>query len=94
MTDVKRPVKLSCRNLWKVFGAGAEDFMRRNNGAAAAEALSEMAKRGLTVTREAERDEEKWQTLAREFQQRFRTTSVPPELFDRVTSLLEEFRKR
>jgi glycine betaine/proline transport system ATP-binding protein len=41
MTDVKRPVKLSCRNLWKVFGAGAEEFMRRSNGAASAQALGE-----------------------------------------------------
>src|SRR5689334_18611383 len=41
MTDVKRPVKLSCRNLWKVFGAGSEDFMRRNNGAASAQAINE-----------------------------------------------------
>ncbi|MBK1868638.1 quaternary amine ABC transporter ATP-binding protein [Aestuariivirga sp. YIM B02566] len=41
MTDVKRPVKLSCRNLWKVFGAGSEEFMRRNNGAASAQALGE-----------------------------------------------------
>jgi glycine betaine/proline transport system ATP-binding protein len=41
MTQAKRPVKLSCRNLWKVFGGGAEDFMRRNKGAASAQALAE-----------------------------------------------------
>ncbi|HTN96306.1 MAG TPA: ATP-binding cassette domain-containing protein, partial [Nordella sp.] len=41
MTDAKRPVKLSCRNLWKVFGVGAEDFMRRNKGAASTQALTE-----------------------------------------------------
>lgn len=41
MTDAKRPVKLSCRNLWKVFGAGAEDFMHRSKGAASAQALAE-----------------------------------------------------
>ena len=41
MTDAKRPVKLSCRNLWKVFGPNAEDFMRRHKGAASAEALAE-----------------------------------------------------
>jgi glycine betaine/proline transport system ATP-binding protein len=27
-----RPVKLSCKNLWKVFGAGAADFMRQHGG--------------------------------------------------------------
>ena len=31
-----RPVKLSCRNLWKVFGPGAEAFLRARNGAATA----------------------------------------------------------
>ena len=41
MTDAKRPVKLSCRNLWKVFGPNAKDFMRRHQGAASAEALAE-----------------------------------------------------
>jgi glycine betaine/proline transport system ATP-binding protein len=41
MSDAKRPVKLSCRNLWKVFGQGAEEFMARNKGAASATALAE-----------------------------------------------------
>ena len=41
MTNEKRPVKLSCRNLWKVFGSAAEDFMRRHKGDASAEALGE-----------------------------------------------------
>ncbi|MGE3873192.1 MAG: glycine betaine/L-proline ABC transporter ATP-binding protein [Parvibaculaceae bacterium] len=41
MTVTRRPVKLSCRDLWKVFGPGAEDFMRRNQGAASAQALAE-----------------------------------------------------
>jgi glycine betaine/proline transport system ATP-binding protein len=41
MSDAKRPVKLSCRNLWKVFGPNAQDFMRRHKGAASAEALAQ-----------------------------------------------------
>jgi glycine betaine/proline transport system ATP-binding protein len=41
MTNAKRPVKLSCRNLWKVFGPGAEDFMRRHEGEASGEALAQ-----------------------------------------------------
>src|SRR6185436_333147 len=41
MSDAKRPVKLSCRNLWKVFGQGAEEFMTRNKGAASAKALAD-----------------------------------------------------
>ena len=41
MTDVNRPVKLSCRNLWKVFGPHAEDFMRRHKGSASPQALAE-----------------------------------------------------
>jgi glycine betaine/proline transport system ATP-binding protein len=41
MTGAKRSVKLSCRNLWKVFGEDAEDFMRRGNGQASSEALAE-----------------------------------------------------
>jgi len=41
MTDATQPVKLSCRNLWKVFGPGAEEFMRRHKGAASAEALAQ-----------------------------------------------------
>jgi len=31
-----RPVKLSCRNLWKVFGAGGAEFLRSHGGAATA----------------------------------------------------------
>ena len=30
----ERPVKLACRNVWKVFGVGAEAFLSRHNGAA------------------------------------------------------------
>jgi glycine betaine/proline transport system ATP-binding protein len=41
MTGAKRSVKLSCRNLWKVFGANAEDFMRRSKGQASGEALAQ-----------------------------------------------------
>src|SRR4029079_6552581 len=41
MTDAKRPVKLACRNLWKVFGANAEGFMREHKGEASAEAINE-----------------------------------------------------
>jgi glycine betaine/proline transport system ATP-binding protein len=41
MTVSPRPVKLSCRNLWKVFGPGAEDFMRRHKGEASGEALAQ-----------------------------------------------------
>lgn len=88
--------KLSEEDQKACLAAGQETstFLFREVPQSEAAALSEMAKRGLTITHEAERDEEKWQGLAREFAQRFRTTSVPPELFDRVTGLLEEFRKR
>jgi glycine betaine/proline transport system ATP-binding protein len=41
MTDAKRPVKLSCRNLWKVFGPQAEAFMSQHKGEASGEALAE-----------------------------------------------------
>ncbi|MGE0004458.1 MAG: glycine betaine/L-proline ABC transporter ATP-binding protein [Parvibaculaceae bacterium] len=41
MIGTKRSVKLSCRNLWKVFGSAAEEFMRRNKGDAPAEALAQ-----------------------------------------------------
>src|SRR5687767_4577409 len=41
MSAAKRSVKLSCRNLWKVFGPGAEDFMRRQKGETSAEALAQ-----------------------------------------------------
>src|SRR5689334_12152418 len=54
MTDAKRPVKLSCRNLWKVFGAGSEEFMRRNNGKASAQALGDA--RLIGAVREASID--------------------------------------
>ncbi|MFT3989037.1 quaternary amine ABC transporter ATP-binding protein [Aestuariivirga sp.] len=36
-----RPVKLSCRNLWKVFGPGAEAFMAARGGDAAAADLEQ-----------------------------------------------------
>jgi glycine betaine/proline transport system ATP-binding protein len=29
-----RPIKLACRNVWKLFGAGASDFIRHRNGKA------------------------------------------------------------
>ena len=34
-------VQISCRNIWKVFGADAKGFMRRHNGAPTSEALAE-----------------------------------------------------
>jgi glycine betaine/proline transport system ATP-binding protein len=33
--------KLVCRGVWKIFGAGGKSLMRRNNGAASAQALGE-----------------------------------------------------
>src|SRR6476660_2442636 len=41
MTEAPRPVKLACRNLWKVFGPHAEDFMRRHRGSASPQMLAE-----------------------------------------------------
>jgi glycine betaine/proline transport system ATP-binding protein len=41
MTDPRRPVKLSCRNLWKVFGANADAFLRARGGKASAAELAE-----------------------------------------------------
>ena len=35
----QRPVKLACRNVWKVFGRGAEDFMRNRQDASNEELL-------------------------------------------------------
>jgi glycine betaine/proline transport system ATP-binding protein len=34
MSDAARPVKLACRNLWKVFGTGATEFIAARGGAA------------------------------------------------------------
>jgi TRAP-type C4-dicarboxylate transport system substrate-binding protein len=56
-------------------------------------ALAEMQKRGLTILKEPAGDAEKWLALGREFQTRFRTSSVPPDVFDRTMKLLEEQRK-
>ena len=39
-----RPVKLACRNVWKVFGAGATDFIGTRDGRASGE---DLAKAGL-----------------------------------------------
>jgi glycine betaine/proline transport system ATP-binding protein len=36
----QRPVKLACRNVWKVFGRGAEDFMRGHGDASDEELLA------------------------------------------------------
>jgi TRAP-type C4-dicarboxylate transport system substrate-binding protein len=57
------------------------------------EAVAEMQKRGLIVSKEPPGDAEKWLTLGREFQTRFRTHTVPPEIFDQAVKLLEEHRK-
>jgi TRAP-type C4-dicarboxylate transport system substrate-binding protein len=56
------------------------------------EAVAEMAKRGLIVAKEPAGDAEKWLRLGREFQQRFRAHTVPPEIFDQVAALLAEQR--
>src|SRR6185436_11774027 len=37
--DIQRPVKLSCRNLWKVFGPNAANFMQERGGTATAPEL-------------------------------------------------------
>ena len=41
--EIQRPVKLSCRNLWKVFGPNAAKFMRERNGKATTAELDEAA---------------------------------------------------
>ena len=41
MNDPQRPVKLSCRNLWKIFGANADAFLRERGGRATAAELAE-----------------------------------------------------
>ena len=37
--ETQRPIKLSCRNLWKVFGANGAEFLRARNGTASASEL-------------------------------------------------------
>ncbi|TIM25732.1 MAG: glycine betaine/L-proline ABC transporter ATP-binding protein, partial [Mesorhizobium sp.] len=34
MPNDARPVKLACRNVWKLFGANAANFIRQRNGKA------------------------------------------------------------
>ena len=36
-----RPIKLACRNVWKLFGSGAQDFIRRRDGKASSAELVE-----------------------------------------------------
>ncbi len=57
------------------------------------DALAEMVKRGLTIARESGTDGDKWVNLGRQFQERFRTSAVPPEVFDQVSKLLDESRR-
>ena len=57
------------------------------------EAVAEMAKRGLEVAKEPASDAAKWLQLGREFQTRFRTHTVPPEVFDQATAILAEHRR-
>ena len=56
-------------------------------------ALAEMQKRGLTIAKEPAGDAEKWLALGREFQTRYRTHTVPQDVFDRTMKILEEQRK-
>ncbi|HEX7109352.1 MAG TPA: glycine betaine/L-proline ABC transporter ATP-binding protein, partial [Aestuariivirga sp.] len=42
--EIQRPVKLSCRNLWKVFGPNAAKFMHERDGKAT---TAELDKAGL-----------------------------------------------
>lgn len=57
------------------------------------EAVAEMQKRGLQISKEPDSDAEKWLTLGREFQLRFSTHLVPPEIYEQTVKLLEEHRK-
>jgi glycine betaine/proline transport system ATP-binding protein len=41
--EIQRPVKLSCRNLWKVFGPNATKFMAEHNGKVTTAELDEAA---------------------------------------------------
>ena len=38
--DTHRPVKLACRNVWKVFGVGADDFISQHGGSASTSDLT------------------------------------------------------
>lgn len=57
------------------------------------EALEEMKKRGLTLATEPAGDRQKWLDLGQAFQQRFRTHTVPPAVFDEGLKLIEAQRK-
>jgi len=56
------------------------------------EAMAEMQKRGLTVNPVSEADSARWFELGRSFQERFRTYSVPQDIFDEATRVLSELR--
>ena len=34
-----RPIKLACRNVWKLYGSGATEFIQRRNGKASSAEL-------------------------------------------------------
>lgn len=73
-------------------GERAQETLFREVPASEQDALREMRNRGLQVTEARAEDQARWDGLARHFQDRMRTDSVPPEIFDRVQELLREFR--
>jgi len=59
------------------------------------EALEEMQKRGLEITRVAnEADGRLWDELGLHFRTRMSEESIPPDVFERVTGLIAEYRAK
>jgi len=59
------------------------------------EALREMMKRGLKITRHpSAADEDLWDGLGGHFRRRMREDSIPRDVFDRVIGLLAEYRAK
>ncbi len=81
------------REALRVSAAATGEYLLEEVPEREKEALEEMQKRGLHVTRESDRDSAEWLDLARGFSDRYRT-SVPAEIFDKVSAVLEEVRKQ
>jgi len=80
------------RALIKGAGGSIADHLFEEVPGQEEQALTEMQRRGLTVTEVDPKDRELWEGLALHLQKRMREVTVPQEIFDQAQAILTEYR--
>jgi len=88
-----KKVKEADRELLLASGRKTSEFLFEEMPIREEQALAEMQRRGLVLTHAADSDRAEWESLAAHLQKRMREVTVPQDIFDQASALLEEYRQ-